>query len=532
MTSKRLLGGSLLLIFSVLGLLPVLLLMSPGLLGSGSIRLFDLIRLLATPQKFVLLGSSLEIAFFTTLLALLIGIPLGFVLGRTNFPGRTFWGIIFLIPLVLPPYILAVAWGRILGRDGWLASLGGPTAAEVASNFLHSRGGLICVLFTCYMPVVMACTVTFLRMVNPRLEEAARLTASWPCVLYKITWPIIRPGVFLFALLVFLQSLGELAVPLFLHVDVFPVETFVQFAVQYDFRAAAFAASPLIIITLIIIVLEYRFLLKQAIQLHLGSSRHERPQIHLRGKKQGICLFTVSILGAGLVILPLSQLAWESASLNAWKMAWMWGKDSLLRSMEYAAVSACIMTFFGFLGATVLRKRVEWVGRALDALLLLLFVLPGTVHGVGLILFWNRPWTNFIYGTPLILVIGFVIQYNVLPTRMILGTLSRLPPSMEEAAQMSGAKWLRRHWKIVFPLCLPGISAGWITAFIFCLRDSGLSMIVCPPGQETLTARIFTLMANGAPSLIAALCLLLVFSILLPMGLILLWLGRRGNHDY
>jgi len=90
-----------------------------------------------------------------------------------------------------------------------------------------------------------------------------------------------------------------------------------------------------------------------------------------------------------------------------------------------------------------------------------------------------------------------------------------------------GAGWLRRTSSIVAPLAKRGLAAGWLVAYIFCLRDMGISMLVYPPGHDTFPVRIFTLMANGSQSLIAALCVLMLAATLLPLGL--LSLGWRAH---
>ena len=88
---------------------------------------------------------------------------------------------------------------------------------------------------------------------------------------------------------------------------------------------------------------------------------------------------------------------------------------------------------------------------------------------------------------------------------------------MEDAAQVCGAGWPRRLLLIIAPLAVRGLFAGWLVAYLFCLRDVGISMIVYPPGHDTLPVRTFTLMANGAPELIAAMCMLMIGAALLPL---------------
>ena len=81
------------------------------------------------------------------------------------------------------------------------------------------------------------------------------------------------------------------------------------------------------------------------------------------------------------------------------------------------------------------------------------------------------------------------------------------------------------------PLASRGLIAIWIIGYLFCLRDLGISMVVYPPGSDTLPVRIMTLMANGAPSLIAALCVILIAVTLLPLGVAALWQALGERHS-
>ncbi|HYY15323.1 MAG TPA: ABC transporter permease subunit, partial [Gammaproteobacteria bacterium] len=156
--------------------------------------------------------------------------------------------------------------------------------------------------------------------------------------------------------------------------------------------------------------------------------------------------------------------------------------------------------------------------RAVDFLTLFLLVVPSPVIGIGLIGLWNHPATNWIYGTPAMILFGYLAQYTALTSRITAATLAQIPPSMEEAASLTGAGWFHRVCHIIAPLARPGLVAAWLVAYIFCLRDSGVAMVVYPPGQDTLPVRIFTLMANSPEGLVAALCLLLIAATLLPLG--------------
>ncbi len=99
---------------------------------------------------------------------------------------------------------------------------------------------------------------------------------------------------------------------------------------------------------------------------------------------------------------------------------------------------------------------------------------------------------------------------------------------MEEAAQVEEAGWLRRTTLITAPLAKRGLLAAWLVGYIFCLRDTGISMMVYPPGHDTFPVRIFTLMANGPADLIAALCVIMIIATLLPLGILAAAFKSKG----
>ncbi len=241
-------------------------------------------------------------------------------------------------------------------------------------------------------------------------------------------------------------------------------------------------------------------------------------------------LLAVSLLAATTVALPLLALLVSSLTPFAYLEAWNKAADSLGRSLVFAGVGATLLTVIGFFCGYLIHHRALRLWRAVDTLTLLLFTLPGTVIGVGLIALWNRPGIGFLYASAAMVIFAYLAQYTALTSRITLATLANVPRSLEEAAQMTGAPWLARIWHVVVPAALPGVIAAWLIGFIFCLRDLGASMLVYPAGQDTLPVRIFTLMANGAPSLISALCVILVTVTLSSLGILGALFRATASH--
>ena len=507
-----------------IGLAPVISIFIKSLFVDGEFSLQNYGTLFQSDREWRLLFNSLTLAGATTLITLLLGVPLGMLFTKTDLPLKRLFAILFVIPLIIPSYILAIAWFYCLGRSGIVAIIFNVDFGIITSNLLFGFAGTLFVMVSALLPIVIILTMTYLRMVNPNLEEAARLHCSWTMVLRKITIPLIYPGIALAALIVFILTLGEFGVPSSLRFDVYSVESFTRFSAFYDFNTATTAAMPLGIITFIVLIVERLFLRKKTFIFRAAGSEKTMVMAPL-GRTKPFFMAAVSILVFILVIVPLGVLLYKSVSFSAYAEAFIRSIGSIMRSLVYASVGATCLVVFGFFLGYLLERRALKFSFAADSIAIFLFALPGTVIGIGLISLWNTPGTNFIYASMGIIIFGYIAQYTALGERVLAATFSHLPHSMEEAGQIAGADWFRRLFKILIPLAKRGMVAAWLICFIFCLRDIGITMMVYPPAHDTLPVRIFTLMANSPDDLISALCVIMIIITLLP--LFGLWLANK-----
>jgi iron(III) transport system permease protein len=388
--------------------------------------------------------------------------------------------------------------------------------------------GCAFVLATAFTPIAMLLTIAFLRTVNPRLEYAGRLVSGWPSILLRITLPLMIPAISFAAILIFLLSIGEIGVPMYLRFPVYPVETLTQFAAFYDFRAANVAASPMFLLTLIILGLQSG-LHKRLLHLSRRTPSADMALIAL-GRWRVPTLALLLALAIILVVLPIGALVVQSHSLETYRAALARAGESVLRSVAFAAIAATLLTVFGFFWGYLAERRTLSIWWFNEWLALLLLALPGSVVGIGLIGLWNHPATSFIYASPAILILGYLAQYAVLPMRTLSASIAAVPRSLEEAAWLSGAGWPATLRHIVAPLAGRGLLAAWLISYVFCVRDVAISIVVYPPGYDTLPVRILTLMANGAPSLISALCIILTAITILPLGAAGLWVKFAASR--
>jgi iron(III) transport system permease protein len=295
-----------------------------------------------------------------------------------------------------------------------------------------------------------------------------------------------------------------------------------QFAAFYDLRAATVAAAPLLLVTLAVLGLQTR-LHSRVLQLGRRTPRGEAAQIALGAWRLPLFVLVLA-LAAVAVALPLGVLAVQSLSVETYGLAVSRAGDSILRSLVFAATGASLLALLGFFLGYLAERRTFFLWWTNEWIALLLLALPGSVIGIGLISLWNTRATNLIYATPAILILGYLAQYAILPMRVVAASLHAVPYALEQAAWLSGAGWITTLRWIVAPLASRGLVAAWLIGFVFALRDVAISIVVYPPGSDTLPVRILTLMANGAPSLIAALCIILIAVTLLPLAVAGLWL--------
>ncbi len=474
------------------------------------------------------LVRSLVLALSVTLVATVTGVALGVILGKTDLAWRKTLALLFCLPLVVPPYVLSLSWFAAVSEDSPLALLIPASVLQFFSGQLFALPGCIWVLSSALMPIVMILTMVYLRAVNPRVEEAARLSTGWINVLRHITVPMIFPSIVFSALLVFLLALGEVGVPMFLHLPVFAVETLTQIAAFYDFGAAMVTALPLLLVALILLALERRHL-RDHLQMLTALTHSKEIALIPLGHIGPPVLAATIILAVIAVLLPFSMILTQSLAGSGYAEAWSHASASVWHSVLISTISACLLTALGFLLGYVVHHRIWPAWNAVDSVTLLLFILPGTVIGIGLIELWNRPSMNWIYGTSAMIVLACLAQYVALPCRITMGAMANVPSALEDAAQIVGAPWFARLRHVILPSIAPALVVAWAVSYVFCMRDLGASMLVYPPGSEPLAVLIFSIMANGKPAVVSALSVILIAATVMPLALLRLLVVRAGE---
>lgn len=526
LSAKAMSLGAAEVLFIAICALPLIYMLALSFTGvGGGFTLANYGRLLTEARQRELLMNSALLGAATAFVATIVGAPLGLIMARADLPAKSWLRLALMIPLVVPPYVLGLAWIYLSGSTGIAAHVLG---RDLLSDTTYSLAGAVGVLSASFYPLSMLATEAAMQCVDGRLEEAGLLVASPRRVLARITLPLIAPSVAAVALIIFVLALSEFGVPGLLRVRVFTTEVFTAFAAQYDFGRATALSAPLLFLALITAV---------ALKLTIGDrllttrrSMHTGLSLKL-GAWRAPALILIGTVLALSVVLPLSALAVEARGTATIVVAVKESTNAITNSIVLALCGAFFTVGLGLLlGYGRARSRTR-LGRLSDLAFVVLFAAPSTVIGVGLIGLWNRPGLpGEIYRSPLIVVIAYLARLVSVAALILASAVRQTPSSMEEAAEVAGASWPRAFARIVFPQITGATVVAFVVSFIFAFGELGATVLVAPPGESTLPVRIYTLIANAPSSQVASLALMQAGIVFIPL-LVFGWFGRVKKFD-
>jgi iron(III) transport system permease protein len=516
-SSRTVAIGAAAAVFVVVSLLPVVYMLA---LALASPRAWTATILDARQRGLLLNTTALGVG--SAVFASVIGAPLGFILARVPLPFKSGLRLILLAPLLLPPYVIALAW---IYLEGTLREVL-PTAAVAALPDPYTRGGAIVALTVVFYPLAMIATEVGLRRVEARLEEAAVLVARPSRVLWRITWPLVAPSVVSAALVIFVLAISEFSVPGLLRVRVFTTEIFTAFAALYEFGQATVLAVPLLIVSCVVAAAA-AFLLRDRV-LVTRRGLYGSPLVPSQAWTRMAAVFTGAAIFLTLA-LPVAAIAREAFRADSMAAVIEGSRAAVVNSLAAATIGATAITATAVCLGYARARTLAAGAAAVDVLWIVLFTVPSTVVGIGLIGVWNRPspW-GWFYGTGAMLVIGYLARFLPVAALAAAAAIRSVPASQEEAAAVSGSRWLRTMAQIVVPQIRLGLLAVWVITLILAFGEVGTSILVAPPGESTLPIRVYTMTANAAPGQIATLALFQSLVILGPLVVIAIVLSTRS----
>ncbi len=494
------------------------------------------------PGFYKLVGQTAVFAVGCTIGALLVGGVLAWLVERTDLPMKGTARVMIALPMVLPPFLLAMGWALLASpRTGFLNRLlMGAFGLDGAPFNIYSMGGMIFVETLALVPSVYLILCSAFRNMEPALEEAAMTSgARWPQMIARIFIPLLSPAILAAAAYLLIVGFLVFDVPgtLGMPVGLFVVSSrIVYLATDQSGGTSAYGQIAAIAVTFLVLLLAlawaYRRLTRQASRFVTITGKGFRPRELKLGRLKPLAVALVALYFVLAVLLPLAILCWTSLtpylappSLEmlgqltlsqhqavltnsrvggaAWTSTWV----SLLSATAVTGISLLVAW-------TVLRSRA--LGRRtrnlIDTLAFMPLAIPGTMIGMALVYVYLTLAFLPVYGTAWILVIAYITVYLSFASRAASASLIQVHPELEEAARTCGATTGTTVRRIVLPLLLPGLAGAWVWVVAHVMRELSTALLVQGEDNVTVAVQLWSYWSGGEPGKAAAVGVWLVLA--------------------
>ena len=472
-----------------------------------------------------LFGRSLVLALVGGFVACVLGGGAAFVFERRRFPLASFWRAAALAALVCPPVFQVAVWERLAAPSGVLTTLF-PFASADGSPFPIRNLGFACwLLGLTYSPVFFFLVGTGLRSLPLELLEAASLHRGGGTVQRRVVLPLVAPWLVAAFGVSFPLLFLNYEVPRLLDLYTYPVLIHVEYGARADPGAAFVAATPALLLTLMVLLPCMRWAQRRGFAL----SGREPGRILIRTEAQapGVGAWLL-FMGWWLLVtaLPVGILAWIAGGADAYYRAWLTDWERVGWSAVVTGVTAlAAVTLAGLL----LWSRGRTSGQV-GVMYWILLALPGSLLAFTLVALCQREPLFSLYDSWGILVVAGVLRFFPLAYYSLASHLRTIPQPLWEAARL-GPSCFARWSGVRLPLLAPGLVASGVAVALFASQEISAAVLLAPPGREPLIVRIYNLLHyDPERDVLAALALFQIGAVLGVIGCFAglgRYLGRR-----
>lgn len=497
------------------------------------------------------LGNSLLMSACASVIAILVGGSVAFLITRTDICFKKFLSSVFIFPYIMPSWTLALVWKNVFANSnvgtGVVGMLESLTGICVPQWVVYGIFPCSLVMGIHYAPFAYILIGGTLRNMDANLEEAATIArASRGRILRKITLPIVMPALFSTVLLVFSSTMASYAVPVFVGSpgNFFVLSTRLSSLYNSAYSGQAFVMT-------IFLILFGVFLLG----LNQWFTGKRKSFTTVTGKSGQVSLIPIGKLKMPLSVLlivflffvsifPIISFALESLcevqgnysalTLRYWlsreniggyavnvgngilfnKGIWtaLWG------SLRLSVSVALVVGTCGFLiGYCVARNRGSRLGSLVSGLAFFPYLVPSMAFGAIFLAVSTK--LTFLRGTMLLLILVGAIKYLPFASRSSTSAMLQLSGEIEEAAIIVGVPWIKRMTKILFPIQKASFISGYLLPFVSCMRELSLFILLTSSGTLITTLLSYfdeksvTQMSNGINLLIVLMVLFINFTV-------------------
>ncbi|OPJ56289.1 ABC transporter permease [Alkalithermobacter paradoxus] len=460
-----------------------------------------------------LLISTFKLSSVVTLITIVVGVSLAWLINRTDLPFRNFFRITSALPLAIPPYVGALTYIIVFGPRGVIRDILGRAPFDI-----YSFWGVAMVMSLFTFPYVYLIVSSSIQRLNLNYEEAAlSCGVSYKDVFFKIILPLLRPAIGSGALLVALYIFSDFGAIAMMRYSTFASAIYHQMTGRFDMVGSSVLSLFLMMITLILIALEGKLKRKNYTQ---SSKSARRAKIVPLGKYKYVALIFVLVVFTLSIVIPFSVLIiWSIRGIMNGAI-----NDrfiGFLQNSIYSASVATIICMIVTIPLVYLKARYNsLIGQIINKMIYSGYVLPGVITSLGIVVFFIRYFPR-LYSTPFIVIAAYIIRF--LPQCMKSGeaAIELVPKNLDEAAKSLGKGETYILSRVIFPLIKPGILSGGALVFVNSLKELTTTLILRPAGFDTLAVRIWMEASEGFYHLAAPPALLIVLVSIYPLIILL-----------
>jgi iron(III) transport system permease protein len=509
---------------------------------------FDNYKSVFTSSSFLpLLGNSFVFAAATTIICVVLGFVLAWLVTSSNAPGKAFGSVAALVPLIIPGLLNTIAWSFMLSPNAGpinhlLSHVGLPRFD------IYSLPGMIFVQSTHVVPLAFLMGVAAFRAKDPSFEEAALASGASPMVAFvRFTLRMARPAAIAAALLIFVQTFSTFEVPQLIGV---PGHTFVFVSKIYSALEqfpADYGTVGVISVVIALIstlgLIGFRLAARGA-ETQSITGKAFRPSTTDLGRWRWPAFAFFLLFFMITVALPVALLIWSSFlpgyqnpsfhalhALTFGNYRSVWHTPGLIKSVENSLIvsigTAAVVTLLSAVVAYITVKSKLRGRAALDLLAAAPIAVPTIVTGVG-ILYWYlvAPLPFDLYGTLLIIIVSFVTITLPYALRYLSAGIAQVSDVLEEAALVNGATWTQSLRKIFLPLIVPSLLSAFLYSMIISLREISAAVFLYSDGTQVVSVSMFQYWTNGSFPIVAALGVLMI-AVTTILAVVIRFMTRR-----
>ena len=451
------------------------------------------------------LFTGLMLGAGVALVSLSLGLPLGLLTALYRFPARRGLGLIQALPLLFPSFLPAIGWSNLTAQ-GWLP------AAISQSGFAET----VLVLGFQSLPLPLFATWAACRNLTASQIEVARLHGGEKTVLL-LAGRACAAAAILTALLAGILSLSDPGAPLIFGCRSAAVEITTTFSALFDFELAARQCLTLAMLVLLLASPILALGVRSLASAVLAKQTRPATPYPQRGMATVACvgLILTTVVGLGLPLVGLCLPAITNPMpLRAWQTAAM----TVGPTLAYCGGAAVIAVVLGAVVATLTRTdenaRLVVVGS-----LLLLITLPPSLGALGVTYLAAAapPSLDVLLRSDFTVASALGLRFLPIAAVTLMRSLGSLSPSWFDAARLHGVPASMFFRRVTLPLMLPGLAVALLVVAVLSAADISTTLLLQPPGKQSLPVAIFTIMANSPEGLVASICLAYILGVVALM---------------